>query len=90
MLANVFTEETFPTQANFRQIFVGSNFQNCKPKYFPRKRFLKVHSKDRNIHVTSASSQPEGCPAALQTKDPSERCWGHLIKPHCAYRQIKT
>lgn len=47
MLANVFTEETFPTQANFRQIFVVSNFQNCKPKYLSHKKDAKSPVKEQ-------------------------------------------
>lgn len=47
MLANVFTEETFPTQANFRQIFVVSNFQNCKPKYLSQKKDAKSPVKEQ-------------------------------------------
>lgn len=38
MLVNVFAEETFPALANFRQIFVVSHFQNCKPKYLSQKK----------------------------------------------------
>lgn len=91
MLVNVFAEETFPVLANFRQIFVVSHFQNCKPKYLSQKKnILEVHLEDRNIPHNLWIHQPDRCPAALQTKNPSEAHWGQLIKSQLAYKQTKT
>lgn len=56
-LVNVFAEETFPALANFRQIFVVSHFQNCKPKYLSQKKDSRSPLRGQK-HTTQPLSPP--------------------------------
>lgn len=92
-LVNVFAEETFPALANFRQIFVVSHFQNCKPKYLSQKKDSRSPLRGQK-HTTQPLSPPAwqapSSSAALQTKNPSEGYWGQLTKSQLAYKTTKT
>lgn len=80
-----------PYTGKFQANICGKQFSKLQTQIFiPEEGCYKSSQRTETYHVTSVSSQLEGRPADLWTKNPSERCWERLIKSWCVYGQIKT
>lgn len=80
-----------PYTGKFQANICGKQFSKLQTQIFiPEEGCYKSSQRTETYHVTSVSSQLEGRPADLWTKNPSERCWECLIKSWRVYGQIKT